>query len=943
MSKRSTHPQQGSLLLEIVLVTFLFGVLGTGLVATVISSSHLSKQGTEYVAATGYVKEGIEAVRSIRDREWSEVSNGTHGLTTASSYYAFAGSSNTLDTVYTRTITVEDVYRTGSLTGDIAPSGVLDSNTKQVTVNIVWSTLDGHIQNIDSVFYVANWSNVSWTQTTTADFTFGSQNSSSITTASNGEVQLAAHDTDWDGTEVAYTIDLAGSGDRETVYVDETNDILYTLANSSAGDDFEAYDISDVSSNTPTKLGGYDIQNATDFVVADGFAYISTTENSVEIDIVDVATMARVATIDLTGTSNANAVTITGTTLIIGRDSSGDDELWFYDVSTPSSPTLLRSTNVSTSFNDLEASTTHVFGTSSNNAQEVYAFQIFDGLQVGTLDMTGDDNAEDLHLEGNNLYVVRDDGSSYDFALVNISTPSSMSVTSSLELGETPNDIDIDPGEDFAFIATDNNSEEVIVVNLSSFTEEVSIDTTGSDNAEAVEVYGGYVYVGSTANSSDLMIVRVAVGGWDNPALIGSADKTQNHDAEAVFLSGSYAYLVTNNNNSHDDFFIYDVTTPASPTYLGSLNLATDVNDVVVSGNYAYVATSDNSAELMVIDITTKTSPTLLTSYNASGNQNALSVAISGSTLFLGRQDSSNPELYTIDVSSPSSPSVLDTTEFSDDLTALVVGGSYVYAATPYNSKELAVFDASTTSNVTEVGSYNASGSENGISIDVSGSTLVLGRASASTGELLVFDVSTPTSPSLSGTGEVDDAVNGVSLDGTQTVYLATGETDEEFMRWDISTPASPTLDASMDLNADATGVMFSGSYAYVSSEHDSQELQVIGQGTPPTNYVPEGSFTSQAYDSGSTSTTWSLLSWSESGTGDVVFRLRTASSLAGLESATWVGSDGTAATTYSTSGASITTDPGASGTQWIEWKAYLTGSGSATPVLEDVTVNYSS
>jgi hypothetical protein len=55
------------------------------------------------------------------------------------------------------------------------------------------------------------------------------------------------------------------------------------------------------------------------------------------------------------------------------------------------------------------------------------------------------------------------------------------------------------------------------------------------------------------------------------------------------------------------------------------------------------------------------------------------------------------------------------------------------------------------------------------------------------------------------------------------------------------------------------------------------------------------------------------------------------------------VGSDGTAATTYSTSGASITTDPGASGTQWIEWKAYLTGSGSATPVLEDVTVNYSS
>ena len=59
---------RGSLLLEIVLVTFLFGILGTGLVATMVTSSQASKQGTEYVAATGYMKEGIEAVRSIRDR-----------------------------------------------------------------------------------------------------------------------------------------------------------------------------------------------------------------------------------------------------------------------------------------------------------------------------------------------------------------------------------------------------------------------------------------------------------------------------------------------------------------------------------------------------------------------------------------------------------------------------------------------------------------------------------------------------------------------------------------------------------------------------------------------------------------------------------------------------------------------------------------------------------
>lgn len=930
---------KGSTLLEVVLVTFLFGVIGTGLVATLVSSSQTSKRGMEHTVAAGYIKEGIEATRSIRDRDWSELSNGTHGLSTSAGYYDFSGTSDSLG-MYTRTITIEDVYRSGGLTSDISASGTLDSAAKKITVNVNWEGTDSHTKNLDAVFYVLNWGQQSWLQTLTADFTAGTQNSTDITTTSNGEVQLAAHDTDWDNTAVLHTIDLTGSGNRETSYFDETTDILYTLASNTSGDDFEAYDMSDVSENTPTKIDGYDVQEATDFVVSGGYAYISTTDNAVEVDIVNVVTMARVATIDLTGSSNANTIDITGTTLVIGRDSSGDNELWFYDVTTPSSPTLLRSTNVSASFNDMEASSTHVFATSSNNSQEVYAFQISDGTQVGTLDMTDGDNAEDLHLVGNNLYVVRDDGSSYDFALVNVSTPSAMSVTSTLEVGESINDVDLDLGEDFAFLATNDSSEEVIVVKLSTFTEEVSMNATGSDNAESVEVYGGHVYVGSSGDSSDLMILRVAQGGWDTPSLVASVDKDDNHDTDAIYISGTYAYLVTNNNNSHHDFFIYDITTPTSPTYLGSLDLGADVEDVVVSGNYAYVATSDNSGEMKVIDITTKTSPTILATFNAPGSQDGLSIALSGTTLFFGRVQSSNPELYTISVATPSSPTTLDTTEYSADISALVVSGNHVFAATTDNSKELAVFDASITTNVTEAASYNATGSENGLAIDVNGTTLVLGRADAATGELLVFNISSPTSPSLSGIGVVDDDVNGLSLDGTNTVYLATGEGDEEFMRWNISTPSSPTLDASLDMNANATDVMFSGSYAYLASEHNSQELQIVGEGSPPSGYTPEGTFTSQAFDSGS-AVSWDSIGWTESGTGDVVYRLRTANSQANLTTATWVGSDGTASTTYSSTDSLITTDLSASGTQWIQWKAYLSGNGTATPVLSDVTLYY--
>lgn len=932
--------ERGQTLVEVILAIFLFAVLGTGFAATLITSAQTAKRGMEHTVATGYIKEGIEAVRSIRDRDWVEMVNGTHGLSTLAGFYDFAGSSDALG-VYTRTTTIEDVYRVGSLTGDIAASGVFDAATKRVTVSVSWLGTDQHVKNLDAVFYVTNWSQQSWVQTLTADFTAGFQNSSQITTTGNGEMQLAAHDTDWDNTQVQHTIDLAGSGDRIESWFNPVADILYTLAQNTAGDDFEAYDMSDVSENTPAKLGGYDIQSATDFVVSGAYAYISTTDNTVEVDIVDVRTMTRVATIDLLGSADATAITVSGTTLVVGRESSGENELWFYNVAVPSSPALLFSTNVSATFNDLAASATHAFGTSSNNDQEIYAFQISDGTQVGTLDMAGGDNAQSIALLSNNLYVTRDDGSNYDFALVDVTDPAAMAVVSTLELGESPNNVAVDTNEAFAFLATDNNSEEVIVVNLATFAREVSLDTTGGDDAMGVQTYGGHVYASGERDVGELMILRVTPVGWESPVLVASLDKQQNHDAEALTINGTYAYLVTNNNDSHDDFFIIDITSPASPVLLGSLNLGTDVTDVIVSGNYAYVSTASNSEELMVIDVTVKTSPIQVASYNAAGTADGLSVALSGSTVFLSRADSGSPELYVITVTNPLVPFVLGTFEFGDDLNAIVIDGSYLFAATDADAKELLVVDVSNPAGMSEAGSYNASGSENGKAIDVSGSTLALGRANASGDELFVIDVSSPGSPTLLGSVEVGDHVNGVSLDGASTVYLATEETGMEFMRWDISAPASPVLDASLDLSADAQDVVFNGSYAFIASSHDTQELQVIGEGAAPAQYAPEASFTSQAFDAGSAAS-WDAIEWTASGTGTVAFRIRTAASLAGLVTATWVGQDGTSATTYSVSGAPIMTDPSASGTQFVQWKAYLSGNGTSTPVISDVTLRYS-
>src|SRR3990167_11504069 len=92
--------KKGQSLIEVILVMALFAIVSTGVLSFLVGMSQSAKQGIDYVVASGYIKEAMEAVRSIRDRHWSEITNGTHGLTTVSGYYALSGSSDVLQDIY---------------------------------------------------------------------------------------------------------------------------------------------------------------------------------------------------------------------------------------------------------------------------------------------------------------------------------------------------------------------------------------------------------------------------------------------------------------------------------------------------------------------------------------------------------------------------------------------------------------------------------------------------------------------------------------------------------------------------------------------------------------------------------------------------------------------------------------------------------------------------
>lgn len=308
--------------------------------------------------------------------------------------------------------------------------------------------------------------------------------------------------------------------------------------------------------------------------------------------------------------------------------------------------------------------------------------------QVGYYDTSGNSNGIKIAVSGNYVYIVTSGGSP-DFYAVDVSTPASPTLADTLSLAGTLYDVVVDGN--YAYVASNDNSNELIVVNISNPT---NISQVGSYNAPGTS------------------------------------------DALGLDVVGNRLYMVTT--NSTDEFYVINISTPASPSYLGSTNLGSTANAVKVLGNYAYVASDSNSEELQVVDVTNPASPNLVGSYDASGSGNGETVTGAGSTVYLGRE--SNDDVLSFSVSTPTSPSLLDTYPYGDNVRDLSLGSgdSYLFVAGDLNSAELVVLDVSDPSDLTVLGSYNASSDLNGV---VYSSTLdrAFGASESNSEELSVF------------------------------------------------------------------------------------------------------------------------------------------------------------------------------------------------------------
>jgi type II secretory pathway pseudopilin PulG len=160
LSKKYTA-QAGFTIIEILVACSIMTITAFALLSAASKGVEVSNQALRETQATYLLEEGVEAVTSIRDENWSTISGLTDGATyylsydTASNIWSLSTTpSGLIDPLFTRSVVLETANRDSNY--DIAATGTPDPRTKEVTVTVSWPASDGTTLSRTMSFYIAD-------------------------------------------------------------------------------------------------------------------------------------------------------------------------------------------------------------------------------------------------------------------------------------------------------------------------------------------------------------------------------------------------------------------------------------------------------------------------------------------------------------------------------------------------------------------------------------------------------------------------------------------------------------------------------------------------------------------------------------------------------------------------------------------------------------------
>lgn len=140
MQKVRSHINSGFSLVEILVAASVFLVFVSAIATIAVSSGRQAKNAVNKERAAALAEEAIEASRNLRDADFANLVDGTHGLNTLNGVWNYSGL-NDASGIFTRSLTISSV----------------NENQKKIDVVVSWSDPMSDTNAVTSSTYLTDW------------------------------------------------------------------------------------------------------------------------------------------------------------------------------------------------------------------------------------------------------------------------------------------------------------------------------------------------------------------------------------------------------------------------------------------------------------------------------------------------------------------------------------------------------------------------------------------------------------------------------------------------------------------------------------------------------------------------------------------------------------------------------------------------------------------
>lgn len=653
-------------IVEIILSISILSIVSTAIVYGLLEAQDTTLVAGRYERAVDKAEEGFEAVRNIRDEDFSNLIDGTYGLAVAGDEWTFSGTSDT-DGIYTREVIVSTV----------------DIDTKQIDVNVDWQQNAQRAGDVSFTSYLTNWSE---TQSTS---------NLSIDLEPVDDVLLYLYGRYSNYGQFNYLVNgPAGNSllrfDLTAIPQVNINVLSAQLRMTAAFSDGDTNAIS-VHNILPgnngwvegSGTGGWAGTGEPSYYFKDSGSPIywagSYGANSAGTDYVATAMDS------VSGPWNAN------TNYTWDLDPAVV-QTWFDNAADNHGLTTRNDTGAFKYFFSGEWPTSTQRPVLTVEYEEVIVAQDWNlPLTESTLDIQDNNDGYKIDYQGDYAYMVRNRGNP-DFIVINITDTDSPVIADTLSLSGSPRNIKV--SGNYAYVVSSSNNAEFQIINISN-PNNVSVSSTENlsdkNDALGIDVVGNYAYFTRAKGAHEFGIIDIT--NKNNPNVVGIIDLDST--AYEVKVIGNYAYMASSENS--EELYTINISNPSSPSVNNTYDAPGNNNALTVDAVGNTLLIGRDNGQMIVFDRSTPNNPSAIATYNGVGPYNDIEIGGQSNDYAFIATSSGSSEFQVIDISTPSSPSLYGFLNSFSTLYGVTYDSSRdrVYSVGKDNSNEFIIFEPS--------------------------------------------------------------------------------------------------------------------------------------------------------------------------------------------------------------------------------------------------------